>query len=241
MKKNHKKLALVIAVMILTLSIAQTSFAANAVLNLKATYRNIRVFRNGIQASFSKEPFIVDGTTYVPLRDMSEILDKVVTWDNATSTISIQDKPGQNTQELYNQILTQQQTISQLESKIKSLEEKKVEKEDISIKDLRKQLVEDHDRIDKNKNLQIEDIKLSERKGDIEIEIYINLKDTKAYEDWNALKDSKIESFLQNIVDDILDVKQYEDADIEGFIEDEYDDKELVSFTIDKKGNVVLD
>ncbi len=239
MKKNQKKLALFIAVMILTLSIAQTSFAANAVLNLKATYRNIRVFRNGVQASFSKEPFIVDGTTYVPLRDMSEILDKVVTWDNATSTISIQDKPGQSTQELYNQILTQQQTISQLEAKLKNVEEKKVE--EISIKDLRKQLIDDYDRIDKNKNLQIEDIKLSERKGDIEIEIYLDLEKDAAFKAWEDLSDKKITSFLQDIVDDILEIEQYEDADIEGFIEDKYDDKELVSFTIDKKGNVVLD
>lgn len=244
MKRNYKKLAVIVAVLILTLSLATTGFAANTVKNLAVTYRNIKVFNNGVQSYFANEPFIVNeqGRTYLALNDMALLFNKDIKWDNASSTITINDKPGQNVNELYNQVITQQQTISQLESKIKSLESQVKEKDEVvSIKDLRKQLLEDHDRIDKNKNLQIEDIKLSERKGDIEVEIYLDLEADKSFEAWEGLTDKKITSFLQSIVDDILDIKDYEDADIEGFIEDEYDNQELVSFTIDKKGKVVLD
>lgn len=249
MKRNYKKLAVIVAVLILTLSLATTGFAANTVKNLAVTYRNIKVFNNGIQSYFANEPFIVNeqGRTYLALNDMALLFNKDIKWDNASSTITINDKPGQNVNELYNQVITQQQTISQLESKIKSLESQVKEKDEVvSIKDLRKQLLEDHDRIDKNKNLQIEDIKLSERKGDIEVEIYLDLKKEAAYNAWLDFEESSkfetnITKYLQGIVDDILDIKEYEDADITGFIEYKYDDIELVSFTIKKNGTVVLD
>lgn len=244
MKRNSKKLAVLVAVMILILSLASTGFAANLKKSLAVTYRNIRVFNNGVQAYFTNEPFIVDeqGRTYLALNDMALLFNKDIGWDNATSTINIKDKPGQNITELYNQVITQQQTISQLENKIKSLESQLKEQDEVvSIKDLRKQLLEDHDRIDKNKNLKIDDIKLFERKGDIEVEIYIDLESDSSYDAWYNLEDDDIEDFLQGIVDDILDIKEYEDADIEGFIEDVFDGQELVGFTIDKRGEVVLD
>lgn len=244
MKRNYKKLAVIVAVLILTLSLATTGFAANTVKNLAVTYRNIKVFNNGVQSYFANEPFIVNeqGRTYLALNDLALLFNKDIKWDNASSTITINDKPGQNVNELYNQVITQQQTISQLESKIKSLESQaKVKDEVVSIKDLRKQLIDEYTRIDKNKNLQIEDIKLSERKGDIEVEIYLDLDTANAQDAWDDLTDKKITSFLQGIVDDILSIKEYEDADITGFIEDEDLNDVLVEFELDKKDYVVID
>ena len=240
MNKNYKKLAVLIAVMLLTLSVASTGFAANTMANLKAYYRNIKIMRNGTQVQMATEPFIVDDVTYVPLRAISELLDKEVTFDGLNYRININDKAGQNVNELYNQILTQQQTISQLESKIKSLETKvKEEEKIISLKDLAKQLLKEYDEI--NRELEVVDLKLKGDEDDIDVEIYLDLDDDGLWVEWDSLTDSKIEKFLQNIVDDILDIKEYEDADIIGFIEDKDSGDELISFSIDKKGKVVLD
>ena len=41
------------------------------------------------------EPFIVDGTTYLPVRAVSEALGKTVEWDDATSTVSIKRQDGE--------------------------------------------------------------------------------------------------------------------------------------------------
>ena len=227
MNKNYKKLAVLIAVMVLTLSVASTGFAANTMANLKAYYRNIKIMRNGTQVQMATEPFIVDGTTYVPLRAISELLDKEVTFDGVNYKINIIDKPGQNVNEMYAQILSQQQTISQLEAKIKTLESNKK----IDLDDLEDDLNDDYDEIE---DIEVVEIKLDGDEDDIEVEIYVDDSDN----DWDDLSDSEIEAFLQDIVDDILDA--YKGADIEGFIEDEDSGDELVSFTLSTKDKVVL-
>lgn len=234
MNKNYKKLAVFIAVMILTLSLASTGFASNTIANLKAYYRNITVYKNGIQVNFSNEPFIVDGTTYVPLRDMSEVLDKNVTWDGTTYKIGINDKPGQNINELYQQVLTLQMQITQLQNENKNLKAQ-LEKSSLSLGSLEDDLNDDFTKIG---GVTINDIILKGDKDDIEVQIQIDTTKTAQYDAWKKLTDTNKKDFLQDIVDDIL--KQFKDADITGFIQDKYDKSKPVKFTISTKGKVVL-
>lgn len=243
MKKNSKKLIVFVAVMMLTLSFASSGFAANTMSNLKAYYKNITVYKNGGLFNFSHEPFIVDGTTYVPLRDMAEMLDKEVTWDGVSYKIGVNDKPGQSTVELTQQVFNQQLTISQLETKIKNLESQLEEKEEseksTSLKDLANDLLDDYDQI--VKNVKVSDISISGSKNDVEVEVTLNLKDTESYDAWEELVDDdmgKIEKYLQKIVNAILDIEKYEDADITGVIYDKYEKEDLIDFEIDSRGNV---
>ena len=243
MKKNSKKLIVFVAVMMLTLSFASSGFAANTMSNLKAYYKNTTVYKNGGLFNFSSEPFIVDGTTYVPLRDMAEMLDKEVTWDGVGYKIGVNDKPGQSTVELTQQVFNQQLTISQLEGKIKNLEsqleKEEKEKKATSLKDLSKDLLDDYDQI--VKNVKVSDISISGSKNDVEVEVTLNLKDTESYDAWEELVDDdmgKIEKYLQKIVNAILDIEKYEDADITGVIYDKYEKEDLIDFEIDSRGNV---
>jgi hypothetical protein len=48
------------------------------------------------------EPFVSDGTTYLPVRAIADALGKNVSWDNATKSVYIDDAsattdPGQQT------------------------------------------------------------------------------------------------------------------------------------------------
>jgi hypothetical protein len=232
MKKNYKKMSVVVAVMIFVISITSISLAAPTAKNLKAYYNNIRVFRNGSQVSISTQPFIVDGTTYVPLRAISELLEKDVTWDQSTYTVGINDKPGSSSTELYNQIYNYQLQISQLESKIKDLEsklDKKEESSSMTIKELQKQLNKDYGTY---KKIDF-DINLTEKKSSITVKIYFD--DEKFYD----LDDKYIESFVEGIVDDITD--EFEDMEISGYIEDDYTDEEVVTFSVNSKGKLSVD
>ncbi|MBC8587548.1 copper amine oxidase N-terminal domain-containing protein [Paratissierella segnis] len=232
MKKNYKKMSVVVAVMIFVISITSISLAAPTAKNLKAYYNNIRVFRNGSQVSISTQPFIVDGTTYVPLRAISELLEKDVTWDQSTYTVGINDKPGSSSTELYNQIYNYQLQISQLESKIKDLEsklDKKEESSSMTIKELQKQLNKDYGTY---KKIDF-DINLTEKKSSITVKIYFD--DEKFYD----LDDKYIESFVEDIVDDITD--EFEDMEISGYIEDDYTDEEVVTFSVNSKGKLSVD
>ena len=232
MKKNYKKLSVVVAVMIFVISITSIGFAAPTPKNLKAYFNNIKIFRNGSQVSISTQPFIVDGTTYVPLRAISELLEKDVTWDQSTYTVGINDKPGSSSTELYNQIYNYQLQISQLESKIKDLEsklDKKEESSSMTIKELQKQLNKDYGTY---KKIDF-DINLTEKKSSITVKIYFD--DEKFYD----LDDKYIESFVEGIVDDITD--EFEDMEISGYIEDDYTDEEVVTFSVNSKGKLSVD
>lgn len=56
-------------------------------------YNNIKIVIDGKQADLrdaqgnTVEPFIIDGTTYLPVRAVSDALQKAVSWDGATQTV----------------------------------------------------------------------------------------------------------------------------------------------------------
>lgn len=232
MNKNYKRLAVIVAIMILTLSIASTGFATDTVANLKAYYRNIKLYRNGIQVQTSAEPFIVDGTTYLPVRAVSELLDKDVTWNQATYSIGVNDKPGTaDVNALLQQVVNQQQTILQLQAKVKSLETQ------VATKVMDLDDMEDYLNDEYGYSNKIEyDIDLSGTKDKMQVRIYVDLYDYSTK--WDALTSTQKKTYLQDIVDDILE--EYEDATITGFIEDIDEDVKLLSFTVSTKGIVTV-
>ena len=56
-------------------------------------YNNIKIVIDGKQADLrdaqgnTVEPFIIDGTTYLPVRAVSDALQKAVSWDGATQIV----------------------------------------------------------------------------------------------------------------------------------------------------------
>ena len=69
--------------------------AQNVTKQLTAYYKNIRIILNGEELSLKNvagdivEPFIVDGTTYLPVRALAEALDFWVSWDEETQAVII--------------------------------------------------------------------------------------------------------------------------------------------------------
>ncbi|MCD7904114.1 MAG: NPCBM/NEW2 domain-containing protein [Clostridiales bacterium] len=90
--KNFKKLAFVpLAVVLLSVPVV----AKQAVETAELTFRDIVVYVDGQVLDTSKtEPFIYNGTTYLPLRTVAEALGKDVTWVAETSTIYLGDMPS---------------------------------------------------------------------------------------------------------------------------------------------------
>lgn len=87
--KGKRKIILALALMLVFSTVV---FAARRV-NITVTYDNIKVFVDGNQVQFGKdtkgkqiEPFIYNGTTYLPLRAVGEALGKEVQWDPSTKS-----------------------------------------------------------------------------------------------------------------------------------------------------------
>ncbi|MGC8690931.1 MAG: copper amine oxidase N-terminal domain-containing protein [Caldisericum sp.] len=59
---------------------------------IMVTYRNISIYVNGQKVTPEVEPFIYNSRTVVPLRFISEALNKEVKWDSTNNRIDINDK-----------------------------------------------------------------------------------------------------------------------------------------------------
>lgn len=232
--KRNRRIAMIVAVLMLTMAFSTTGFAAWMGKTIEAQYRNVTIFVNNQYKQATDvngkviEPFIYEGTTYVPLRGISQMLGYQVSFNPQTYRIDITGS-GDSAAAQY-EILLLQARIKELEDELADLEDSSID-----LDDLEDQLNDDYDEID---GVDVEDIKLSGDEDDIEVEIYIDTTRSAQWDAWTDLSDADIEDFLQDIVDDILD--EYPDADITGFIEDEYDDKKVETFGIDNRGNVDL-
>ena len=92
--KGKRKIILALALMLVFSTVV---FAARKV-NITVTYDNVKVVVDGRQVQFGKdskgkqiEPFIYNGTTYLPLRAVAEALGKEVQWDKNTKTAFLGD------------------------------------------------------------------------------------------------------------------------------------------------------
>lgn len=95
LKKYVKK----IGVLLISLSLLiSTSYAASLKKTIDVYYDNVKIFVNNSLVNSKDgngktvEPFIYDGTTYLPVRAVAEALGKEVTWDGTTKSVYISDE-----------------------------------------------------------------------------------------------------------------------------------------------------
>lgn len=236
MKNNKKKVLLVLAVAIFVLAMSTTGLAASLKRNFAVTYRNIRVVYNGSQANLANEPFIVDeqGRTYLALNDMALLFDKNISWNDATSTISIEDKPGQgNAVEMYNMQLE----ITRLQNENKKLKEQAEEKDKVvDLDDLEDDLNDEYEDEFKKNDLYLE-IALKESKNKIRVSIdAVDNKGKKVDYIFGYISKSNLEGLLEDIYDDIT--REYKDADVYGTVTDYSDD---IDFEFTSRGKLKIE
>ena len=96
MKQNCKGLFL--GILIGTTMFTATGFASNDTVQKELAYRNINIVIDGNEITPTDangnyvEPFIMDGTTYLPVRAVANAFGKDVSWDDTTNTVSLDEK-----------------------------------------------------------------------------------------------------------------------------------------------------
>lgn len=97
-----KEIKCFIAGVITTVLVSSAAFAAPVGKTITAFYNGIKIYVDGNKITPKDgngkivEPFIYDGTTYLPVRAVSEALGKQVSWDGKSNTVYI----GQNIEEV---------------------------------------------------------------------------------------------------------------------------------------------
>lgn len=97
MKTRSKTLLLALCCALLLSSVV---YAATRTKTLTAYYNDIQLVVDGVSITPKDangtvvEPFIVDGTTYLPVRAVGEALGKTVDWDGRSHTVYVGEKLG---------------------------------------------------------------------------------------------------------------------------------------------------
>lgn len=98
LEKIRKPVVLVLCALLLT----GTAYAAGVTTkNISVTYRNIKLVVDGAQVTPKDangavvEPFVYNGTTYLPVRAVGNAIGKQVSWDGNTNTVYIGANLGQ--------------------------------------------------------------------------------------------------------------------------------------------------
>ena len=93
---NKKMIFIYLLTFIFILSLS--TFASNYSEYINRTYSNIKIKLNGNYLSPKDEdgnivePFIINGTTYLPIRAIADALDLNVYWDNIMNTVVLSEK-----------------------------------------------------------------------------------------------------------------------------------------------------
>lgn len=237
--RNKKKLALVLAVVILTLSMASTGFAKTATETLTAYYRNITIFKNGVQVNFQNEPFIVNDRTYLPVREISELLGKNVTFNPQTYQIDITDVADPNTVMLQTKMIQQEVTIKNLETKIKDLETQLAAKQTSKPSASTLAAVEDflNDKYGEDSDVTF-NIELNGTNKNVTLEIYVGKNDKQSSNKFSKWNNSDKKSYAEDLVDDIID--ELKPSKISGFYKDDYAKSSKQNFTVSSSGKVTM-
>ena len=199
---------------------------------LQVYYRDIKIKIDGnIKDPGQAQPFLYNGATYVPLRFVSEAMGKSVSWDDKQNLITITD--GQYSVEslkqqiaqkdsellyLRNQQINMASEISQLKKDLeeaKSSSKKKTSKDDI----------EDYlyDEYGSWNGMKF-DFYVKDSRSSVTLTIELNRNKYKSK--WDGLTKTKLEKWLQDIYDDVMD--EYPKLKFSGTLEDTYDDETLL-------------
>ncbi len=89
MKKNIFVISLLGAIALGTFPVS----AENGTKEISASFRNIKVVADGRQLSMTAEPFLYNGTVYLPVRAVGEAVNMDISWDNASNTVRLDTPP----------------------------------------------------------------------------------------------------------------------------------------------------
>lgn len=101
---KYKILKRLVTLCLCGMAVTAGAFAANVISRtITVQYSGIKLVVDGVQITpkdangATVEPFIYNGTTYLPVRAIGNAIGKQVSWDGGTQTVYIGENLGQNT------------------------------------------------------------------------------------------------------------------------------------------------
>lgn len=226
-----------------TLVFTTVVYGATITKKIDATFRNIKVFYNNQQKTMEQEPFIYNGSVYLPVRGVGELVDKNIQWDSAQNAVYVSDKGEavSNTlvQQLQSEIAAKNFEIAKitaekaiLDSKIKELQGNDKDSGSGTTGNLKTTLKHLEDYFDYEHQIDW-DFSLKESGSRINVEIsYDSRTDGKK---WDKLTKKQQETFFKEICREIR--IDHKDATLNGKVLDRRTDKTVGTFNYSKSNS----
>lgn len=241
MFRSKKRLLALGLTAVISLSSATALYASPVIKTLRAQYMGIKFSYNGkIVDPGNQEPFVVDQTTYVPIRMVGELVGKNVQWDGINKLISINDTVDQTLVQKDLEIIQLKAEIESLKQQLEAAkkqtpptqtEDKNTSK--ISLSNLEDDINEDYGEL---KGV-VFDIYLSGDSKEIEIEMETDLYRYKKY--WDKLSEKDVEKHLEKICKAIWEV--YDKAKIVGDLYDIDEREYVLEFSTDSRKKLTVE
>ena len=119
--KNYKRDILVaLASILIVVFGAVTVYGASNVSTVLQAYKGVKIVYNGTALSSTSEPYIINNTTYVPIRMLMDKIGKDISWDAANQQVIINNGAEEIAKD--KQIEDLKNQVTSLNAKIKGLE-----------------------------------------------------------------------------------------------------------------------
>ena len=252
MSKKYKRICLAFGLG--TALCASVVNAANYTKSINATYRNIGVTYNGTSKTLSAEPFLVDGSTYVPLRAVSEIMGAEVNWNGSTNTVTITNTASDNTS-LQQQLASANYQVTTLQRELETVKkELETYKNSNSSSSNSSTSVTTGTDITSSELTATENYLISnfsnELNDDIDFDFDLSKKGSRlqltiSYSDrsedntFNGIRESKVKDFIEDVCEAVAD--RHSNIEIQGVINYTRSDIDKASFTYSKSGRLSVD
>ena len=136
-KKFTRRTAIVFAG---TIALTSVVYGSTLTKKIEATFRNIKVYYNNQPKTMAQEPFIYEGSVYLPVRAVGELVNKNIEWNSSTNSIFVSDKaavvpvPDTSIQQLQSEVAAKNFEIAKINAE-KSLLEAKVKELEANVKE----------------------------------------------------------------------------------------------------------
>lgn len=126
MNKRKKLLSVLLAALIIV-GAAGTVFGAGNYVTKKIWQGPLTMYKNSQPVQLAANPIIMDGTTYVPIRALAQLMGMNITWDNASRSIFISDNTQANMAYYAQLIAANEAQAKEYKAQIEKLESEKKE------------------------------------------------------------------------------------------------------------------
>ncbi len=198
MKKQSKMIIPIIVIILVLMTVVSIGQEVQLGIkqNLEVWIGSNKISYNNNDVTKELNTVVINGTTYIPLRNAANLFGKSIQWLDATKTVHITDTGEEN--DLKTQLAIKNAEILELTKRLEG---------------------GDLDALEDNLNDDYEtyedvDFEFQLSKDDDEIIVKISSDE----DDWDDLDSGDQEDFLQDVCDDIFD--EFDDVDISGYIKD---------------------